>query len=522
MQDKSNKLPYVFVEIDETDNSEDDSFSAEASILPYDQPFTEAFPGTYAQSYAAIPQVGMSVPTPYMLNTGGFAPVMQPQYPVGSYADIYSQSRESIYPLDDPYLDDDYEDYLEDDDLVAERQEVSGDAENDELNVATVVIPVFKNVDSRKNKAQFNTTGHQYAQIPILPTMSFLQALPYAYNPYKIPFVNSSWALPQMPMRNLGNLGMSPYMPQTPQTINGGQVGRNQIAQHPQSISQNPSYPAASYVGVQGRHADSPAPRNNFQKAPDEQQGSSNAQVRLPAEAREAFSSANAGSGRTVSSGTQPYNTQINQDTPHSYNRMTAESSNSATEAQTITANTDSVSVSVSVLPSAQSSSTNVATSTKPLKPSVQDEVRPSQGATPIPLPVTKGSKARKRTTEPKQPKETFQEKAMRENAEKTHTSLEESNGIDDMGKPLLDANAIATSDMFLTPASSMNESMTGFQFRSSRRKHVLMIVIVALVLALVVAAVVCVFAVWTGAATISFDESNIPSIRLSENLKPQ
>lgn len=522
MQKKPNKLPYVFVEIDEADNSEDDVLNADASVLPYENPYASVIPGTYPQSYS-MPPMGVPAPSPYMQNTGGFAPVMPAPYQVNPYSGMLEQDFNNLYQVDDSYLDDDiYDDFDDEDeeDAVIVNQE-SDDSGNDELNVATVVIPVFKNVESRKNKTKQNTFGHQYAQMPILPTMPFLQTLPFSYNPFRTPFVNPLWAISQMPMRGNTAYGapLYPMQPQQPQRpIQNGQFAPSNMNQHMQGAPQNTPNTGVSNQQDPRRVRSSREPINQVNDAHKNQQNTSRDSLRLPAEAREAFA---APSIQKKAAGNAGIQAQMQQSRSHSQNPISGIPGNivnPSTDTQTITANTDSVSVSVSVLPT--NNSVETAAAVQPMSAHVQkvEDVQPSQGATPIALPVTKGSKTKKRNNEPKQPKESFQEMAMRENAEKTHTSLEESNEVDDMGKPLLDANAIATSDMFSTPTTSMNDSMTGFQFRSSRRKHVLVIVLVALILALVVAAVVCVFAVWSGAATISFDESNIPSIQLSGN----
>lgn len=523
MQKKSNKLPYVFVEIDEADNSEDDVLNADASVLPYENPYASILASAYPQAYS-IPPIGVPTPSPYMQNTGGFAPVMPTQYPVNPYSNVLNQDLNSLYQIDDSYLDDgDFDDFDEDVDDVIALNEESDDPEKDELNVATVVIPVFKNVESRKNKAQPNSFGHQYAQIPILPTMPFLQTLPFNYNPFRTPFVNPLWAISQMPMRGNTGFGMPvyPLQPhQSQRSIQGAQLTPNNMNQRMQGASQNAPRTGASHQQDPRQVRISSEPVNQVNDVKKNQQNAMHLQssLRLPAEAREAFEAPNVPNRTAGNTGIQQPRQQQRPNSQNPVSGTLGSTSNPSAETQTITANTDSVSVSVSVLPS-----NNPVEAVKPVQTAstpVQkvEEVQPSQGATPIAIPVTKGTKAKKRGNEPKQPKESFQEMAMRENAEKTHTSLEESNDVDDMGKPLLDVNAIATSDMFSTPAASMNDSMTGFQFRSSRRKHVLVIVLVALILALVVAAVVCVFAVWSGAATISFDESNVPSIQLSGN----
>lgn len=519
MQKKSNKLPYVFVEIDEADNPEDDAINADASVLPYENLYASALANAYHQAYS-IPPIGVPAPSPYMQNTGGFAPVMPVQYQVNPYSGVLDQGLSGLSQIDDPYLDDD--DFDDDDDDVIAKNEESDDPEKDELNVTTVAIPVFKNVESWENKTRSNSYGSQYAQTPILSTMPFFQTLPFSYNPFRTPFVNPLWAISQMPMRGNSGFGMPayplhPHQPQQP--IKSAQFAPNNMNQRMQGASQNAPRTGASHQQDPRRVRISREPVSQVNDVKKNQQNAMQPQasIRLPAEAREAFGAPNVSNRTGGNTGIQ----HPMQQRPNSQNPVSGtlgSTSNPSSEMQTITANTDSVSVSVSVLPS-----NNSIEAVKPVQAvSTQaqkvEEVQPSQGATPIAIPVTKGTKAKKRSSEPKQPKESFQEMAMRENAEKTHTSLEESNDVDDMGKPLLDANAIATSDMFSTPTASMNDSMTGFQFRSSRRKHVLVIVLVALILALVVAAVVCVFAVWSGAATISFDESNVPSIQLSGN----
>lgn len=523
MQKKSNKLPYVFVEIDEADNLEDDAISADASVLPYENFYASALANAYHQAYS-IPPLGVPAPSPYMQNTGGFAPVMPAQYQVNPYSGVLDQGLSGFSQIDDPYLDDgDFDDFDDDDDVYAASiNQESDDSEKDELNVTTVAIPVFKNVESRENKTRSNSYSPQYAQMPILSTMPFYQTLPFSYNPFRTPFVNPLWAISQMPMRGNASFGMPAYplhplQPQQP--IKGAQFAPNNMNQRMQGASENAPRTGASHQQDPRRVRISSESIKQIDGVKKNQQNAAQKQASLilPAEAREAFGMPNVPNRTSDDSGIQ----QPMQQRPNSQNLVSgtvSNASNPSTETQTITANTDSVSVSVSVLPS--NNSIEAVKPVQAVSAPVQEveEVQPSQDATPIAIPVTKGTKAKKRGGEPKQPKESFQEMAMRENAEKTHTSLEESNDVDDMGKPLLDANAIATSDMFSTPAASMNDSMTGFQFRSSRRKHVLVIVLVALILALVVAAVVCVFAVWTGAATISFDESNVPSIQLSGN----
>lgn len=552
MQNKSNKLPYVFVEIDEVEEQDAlDPYGQNAAVMGY-QPVPGApFPPNI--SGPMFPQMG----NPYAPPIGPLAALqMTPQFQVGPYA-------ESLDMLDvDP--DDDYFDYDYDSDYLEEDEFDSGDEPESEertakpvkasgeetLNLETVVIPVFKNSDSGQGKGQTTAQAQTiaqaqaaYPQPPILPTMPFMQTLPYAYNPFRAPFVNPMWARPNISMMGapqamrLGSysMGAQAAMQQRNQlAANARSQGMQQNARpqnmaqgapstmHQQNMSQGAYPQSQQFNRAQGANKVASEPSN----AGSHQTRISPGSPVLPMEALEAFEGSRSTdvplpshAARNIKAASNRASMASNMPETISANHMGASSNE-----QTITASTDNVSVSVSVVQPKQSQANGMETASTQTKPAPQPQGQAAavEQTAQNGAPTMKGPKAKKKAAAPKAPKETFEEMAMRENAEKTHTSLAESDGVDQMGKPLLDMNAIETSDMFSAPAASMNDSMTGFQFRASRRKHVLMIVLAALILAIVIAAVVCVVAVWTGAATISFDESSVPSIQLTQAFEPK
>lgn len=557
MQNKSNKLPYVFVEIDEIEEQDAlDPYGQSAAVMGY-QPVPRApFPPN--MSGPMFPQMG----NPYAPPIGPLAALqMTPQFQVGPYAK--SLDMLDVEP-DDDYLDDDYDfDYPEEDEFDSGDERESSQepiksakaaSEEEALNLETVVIPVFKNADSGQGKGQTTAQAQTIAQVqaaypqpPILPTMPFMHTLPYAYNPFRTPFVNPMWAQPRISMMGapeamrLGaySMGAQAAMQQRNQlAANARSQGIQQNA-HPQNMGQG----AQSTMHQQNMSQGAYPHNQQFNRAQGTNRVASEAsnagshQTRispgssvLPMEALEAFEGSRSTdvplpsyAARNIKAASNGASVAPNMPETISANHMDA-----ASNEQTITASTDNVSVSVSVVQPKQSQANGMETASMQTNPAPQPQGQAAavehiaQNASLTGVPTTKGSKAKKKAAAPKAPKETFEEMAMRENAEKTHTSLTESDGVDQMGKPLLDTNAIETSDMFSAPATSMNDSMTGFQFRASRRKHVLMIVFAALILAIVIAAVVCVVAVWTGAATITFDESNVPSIQLVQAFEPK
>lgn len=542
MQNKSNKLPYVFVEIDEIEEQDAlDPYGQDAAVMGYHPSPGAPFPPNL--SGPMFPQIA----NPYAPPIGPLAALqMTPQFQVGPYAE--SLEMLDVDPEDD-YLEDDYDiDYLDDegpegDPGHEEVDKVSKNAPSEEsLNLETVVIPVFKNAESPKAKAQSAAFAQGvYPQVPILPTMPFFQTLPYAYNPFRTPFVNPMWAMqprvPGMGAVDPARMGSYPMGAQT------STQQRNQIYADPRSHGpQEGSRPRgpmqvshSQSMAQTGRsHMQTNRPQGANGVVPDtlrggQQRRSPDSPI-LPMEALEALEGASSPevplpshAAQNIKAASSRANVASNVLDP-----VRVDALNRASNEQTITASTDNVSVSVSVVQpkQAQAGTMDMGPARPEPKPQPQGQAvaveQPSQNAALTGVPSTTGPKAKKKAAAPKAPKETFEEMAMRENAEKTHTSLAESDGVDQMGKPLLDMNAIETSDMFSTPAASMNDSMTGFQFRASRRKHVFMIVLTALILAAVIAAVVCVVAVWSGAATIAFDESNVPSIQLAEPFQPK
>lgn len=536
MPNKSNKLPYVFVEIDEIHKNDASKRYDSSEIDAEDEPLIpEPLPPNYYppahQASVYSPQAVQPYPYPY--------PYGHPQY---GYQDSYSHSiplpskgkdpwfaksskdlYEEEYDLD-PYDDfdddfDDYESYLED------------GPENDALNLETVVIPVFKNFDDAKGASPLSAASHpyypSYAQLPLTSLMPFFSTLPYAYNPYRVPFTGPAWPMSNYSgMPGVNNVYASPVNPGFRQRP----INPNFVPQVQPKPIRNQMLPRTMPAQV-NNPISQPRPDNRFVPRPNNQfQGPRNAsqagvaspqnQLNMPAEAREALlqnQSAQSQSGASQSAQNQSV-AQPMASAPKTAAPMVANAANSPAKTQTITANTDAVSVSVSVLPPKTSAGNQPSATVAKTSDASTNATQPIVGAASITGAAVTESKPKKKASEGKQPKESFQEMAMRENAEKTNTKLTED--IDDptqMGKPLLDASAIETSEMFSTPAKPMNETMTSF-FKSSRRKHILMIIIVALILAVIVATVVCAFAVWSGVATIAFDESNIPSLRFGSD----
>lgn len=591
MPDKHDKLPYVFVEIDEPEEPEvikpyiyDDPPYPQYGASPYPGPYQSPMP----QGFAGAPYPGPT-PSPYPphgMSAQSYGDPASYQAPDTFEDDsrdfdhpLYSRDQVEDYDLDND-LDDEA---LEEDDYFVKSVDehafdkesdsvdgLEGDAaidddlddfdfdsfdepESDELDLKTVVVPVFKNMglprakkgDPQPVQQAQPMTNQAPSQIPpqiIQPRPQMpmgqmapvYQALPYAYNPYRVPFVSPAWMQPFMPI---------PVMP----PVRGPQFPVSPTPQRQAPVQRGGEAGPALQQGIANSHAStgvrgSSKLRDSLPSIKSEPKPSGQSAISMPAEAREALSSLDRPAApiderrlsrmrdRSASTNASKSPSQG----PKAKNTIVIDPTGGASSGQTITANTDSVSVSVKVMPpkAAQGASgaAPAAKNQPPTALSASSIPSPLNEAVPASMsnqasipaagstePKVNGQSAKKRPSEPKHPKETFEEKAMRENAEKTHTSLVESAAVDEMGKPLLDANAIETSDMFSAPATSMNESMKGF-FKSSRRKRTLVIVLLALIVAIVVAVIVCLVAVWSGAAVITYDANNVPSIALTGN----
>ena len=509
MQNKQKKLPYVFVEIDDIEDLEELYPHAQASGMPrYAPPFAAA---PYAPGQVLMPNMQPAqAANPYVPPIGPLAALqMTPQLQVGPYAQ--ADDVLDVYADDEPFDDEMDEDYVSDydeadceDDFDDEDDVDFASADDDELNLETVVIPVFKSSKGGKGAIYPQVTTNPYQQLPAMPIMPVVQSLPYAYSPFRVPFVNPMYSQPRLPFLGASNGAMGMMQAAAPMQASA--------VRQPRSGNRFPNGKSAHRNAKSAPKKKSQVKRISRESVPEVKAVQKTVRKDLPNMPQEAIEALS----KNASSSKSPHDAPMPQSSLGNASSLTpgqgkAGSVQTSKDGQTITASTDSVKVSVSVLPPNQT--VIPAQASTPASAQAQSYPQLINDAQAVSSASPNSAKAGKKPAEPKRQKESFQEKAMRENAEKTHTSLSETNDPTQVGQPLLDANAIATSDMFSTPVASMNEGL-----KASGRKHVLVIVLVALILALVIAAVVCVFAVWSGAATIEFGESNIPTIQLANN----